>query len=114
MEDAKAIQGKGISGTIQGNTIVVASPSYVRELGIEVPPSSDEKAVTRVFVLSDGNLMGSITLSDTIREQSYQAISSLQKMGISCWMLTGDNEATAHAVSRELRMDGYFAEVLPR
>jgi Cu2+-exporting ATPase len=113
VEDAKAIQGKGISGTIKGSKILVASPSHVREIGIEVPPSDDEKAVTRVFVLSDEKLIGSITLSDTIREQSYKAISSLQKMGITCWMLTGDNEATARAVSKELGMDGYFAEVLP-
>ncbi|MDY0245085.1 MAG: copper-translocating P-type ATPase [Sphaerochaeta sp.] len=113
VEDAKAIKGKGISGTIHGSTILVASPSHVRELGFEIPPSSDEKAVTRVFVVSDEVLIGSIILSDTIREQSYQAISSLQKMGITCWMLTGDNEATAQAVSKELGMDGYFAEVLP-
>jgi len=113
VEDAKAIQGKGISGTIKGSKILVASPSHVREIGIEVPPSDDEKAVTRVFVLSDEKLIGSITLSDTIREQSYKAISSLQKMGITCWMLTGDNEATARAVSKELGMDGYFAGVLP-
>ncbi|MDD4302726.1 MAG: copper-translocating P-type ATPase [Sphaerochaeta sp.] len=113
VEDAKAIKGKGISGTIHGSTILVASPSHVRELGFEIPPSSEEKAVTRVFVVSDDVLIGSIILSDTIREQSYQAISSLQKMGITCWMLTGDNEATAQAVSKELGMDGYFAEVLP-
>ena len=58
-------------------------------------------------------LIGSITLSDTVRPESHGAIKTLQSMGIACWMLTGDNEATARAVSEELGMNGYFAEVLP-
>ena len=113
VDNAKAIKGKGISGTIKGSTVLVSSPSYVKQLGIEIPSIKDEKAVTRVFVLVDERLVGAITLSDTVRPESYKAISTLQSMGIKCWMLTGDNEATARAVSEELGMDGYFAEVLP-
>ena len=73
----------------------------------------DDQAYTRVYVLIDQQLAGAITLSDTIRESSYQAIKTLQSMGITCWMLTGDREATARAVSEQLGMDGYMAEVLP-
>jgi Cu2+-exporting ATPase len=113
VNDAKAIKGKGISGTIEGTKIVVASPSYIRQIGIDIPTNKDEKAVTRVYILANEKLIGSITLSDTIRPESYKAVSTLQSMGIKCWMLTGDNEVTAQAVSKELGMDGYFAEVLP-
>lgn len=113
VDGVQTIKGKGIEGTVDSAKVLISSPSHVRELGIEIPSIEDEKAVTRVFVLVDETLVGSITLSDTIRVESKQAVSTLQSMGIQCWMLTGDNEATAKAVSKELGMDGYFAEVLP-
>ncbi|HZJ86545.1 MAG TPA: HAD-IC family P-type ATPase [Erysipelotrichaceae bacterium] len=65
------------------------------------------------FLLINDKLIAAIGLSDKIREESLQAVQSLQKDGIKVWMLTGDNSKTAKAVSDQLGMDGYFAEVLP-
>jgi Cu2+-exporting ATPase len=112
-QEAQAIKGKGFSGKVDGSHVLITSPGYLRELGMDVPSAEDEEELTRVFVLVDKQLAGSIVLSDTIREESRQAVSTLQSMGITCWMLTGDNEATARSVSRKLGLDGYFAEVLP-
>jgi len=110
----QAIKGRGVVGTVDGQQIEVVSPGYLAEHGIDLPPSAAPRAgVTRVFVLVDGQLAGSIALSDTIRPESYKAIAELQRRGIKCWMLTGDNAATAEAVASELGMDGFFAEVLP-
>ncbi|WP_422482344.1 copper-translocating P-type ATPase [Pleomorphochaeta sp. DL1XJH-081] len=113
VDEVSAIKGKGIGGKVDGSAILVTSPSHARQLGIDIPSTKDELAVTRVFVLMETRLIGSITLSDTVRPESHGAIKTLQSMGIACWMLTGDNEATARAVSEELGMNGYFAEVLP-
>ena len=113
VQEAQAIKGKGFSGQVDGVHVLITSPGYLRELGMDVPSAEDEEELTRVFVLVDKQLAGSIVLSDTIREESRQAISTLQSMGITCWMLTGDNEATARSVSRKLGLDGFFAEVLP-
>jgi len=113
VQEAQAIKGKGFSGKVDGAQVLITSPGYLRELGMEVPSAEDEEELTRVFVLVDRQLAGSVVLSDTIREESRQAVSTLQSMGITCWMLTGDNEATARSVSRKLGLDGYFAEVLP-
>jgi Cu2+-exporting ATPase len=113
VDEVSAIKGKGIGGKVDGSAILVTSPSHARQLGIDIPSAKDEQAVTRVFVLVEKRLIGSITLSDTVRPESHGAIKTLQSMGIACWMLTGDNEATARAVSEELGMNGYFAEVLP-
>jgi Cu2+-exporting ATPase len=113
-EDFRAIKGKGVQGRVEGREAAVVSPGYLREQGIEAPPGSEARGgVTRVFVEAEGKLMGSIGLSDTIRPESYEAIRLLQKRGIKCWMITGDNQATAKAVAEQLGMDGYFAEVLP-
>jgi len=113
-DDFHAIKGKGVTGTVHGQTVEVVSPGYLEENDVQRPEEADNKGgVTRVFVLVDGSLAGSIALSDAIRPESYKAIQALHKRGIKCWMLTGDNEETAKSVADELGMDGYFAEVLP-
>jgi heavy metal translocating P-type ATPase len=109
-----AIKGKGVEGTVEGRNVAVVSPGYLREQGLELPQGGEAKAgVTRVFLQVDGQVVGSVALSDAIRPESYEAVRRLQKRGIKCWMITGDNRETAEAVARELGMDGFFAEVLP-
>lgn len=113
-DDFQAIKGKGVSGNVDGKSVRVVSPGYLESEGFEQPESAGYGGgVTRVFVILEGILAGSIALSDTIRPESYKAVKALQKRGIKCWMLTGDNAETAEAVSKELGMDGFFAEVLP-
>ncbi|MCF7929503.1 MAG: heavy metal translocating P-type ATPase, partial [Spirochaetales bacterium] len=113
-DNFEAIKGKGVQGTVDKKPVAVVSPGYLEEQNIEGPPDAEGRGgVTRVFVLVDNQVAGSIALSDTIRPESYRAIKALQRRGIKCWMLTGDNSETAEAVSKELGMDGYFAEVLP-
>jgi len=110
----KAIKGKGVEGKIDGRLVSIVSPKHLKELNIEIPLSLKPKTVeTTVFLLNDNKLIGAISLSDQIREESYEAIKELKEMGIKCWMLTGDNAQTAEHVSKELNLDGYFAEVLP-
>ncbi|MFW5861752.1 MAG: copper-translocating P-type ATPase [Spirochaetota bacterium] len=112
-EDFTAIKGKGVSGSLNGKTMLVASPGYLEEHNIDIPEIPSGIAATTVYLLEDDTPIGAISLSDTIREESREAIRQLQDEGILCYMLTGDNEATAKAVSDELNLDGYFAEVLP-
>jgi P-type Cu2+ transporter len=113
-EDFQTIKGRGVTGTVNGTAVKVVSPGYLREEKIPVPEGADHAAgITRVFILANNTVAGSISLSDTIRPESYKAIEELHSRGIKCWMLTGDNKETAQAVAEELGMDGYFAEVLP-
>ncbi|MEE8441916.1 MAG: copper-translocating P-type ATPase [Spirochaetia bacterium] len=110
----QAIKGKGVEGTVDGERIRVVSPGYLDQVGFSVPAGAEPKGgVTRVFVIANDKLVGSLALSDTIRPESYLAIRQLHDRNIKCWMLTGDNAETAKAVAEELGMDGHFAEVLP-
>jgi Cu2+-exporting ATPase len=113
----KAIKGKGAEGIIENKKITIASPAYVKELGLKVPDNLKGTEGTTVFLLvseqSKNVLVGAINLTDTIREESFKAINVLKKEGIKTWMLTGDNKAVAKNVSKALNLDGYFAEVLP-
>jgi Cu2+-exporting ATPase len=117
VEEFKAIPGKGAEGKVNGKHVMVVSPGFLREKGINV---EDKKVLeiafegkTVVYVLIDGELKGAIGLADIVRPESKEAISKLKEMGIKCMMLTGDNKQVAKWVSKEIGLDEYFAEVLP-
>ena len=114
VDDFQAVKGKGVIGTVSGKKIQIVSPGFLQEQNLDLPKGTEGKGgVTRVFILIQGKVAGSLALSDTIRPESYKAIKALQKRNIKCWMLTGDNKETAKAVANELGMNGFFAEVLP-
>lgn len=67
-----------------------------------------------VFLTENGKLIGSITVSDTIRDEAKKVISELKELGIkNTVMLTGDSKKTAEAVSRKLGIDNCKANLLP-
>jgi P-type Cu2+ transporter len=114
VSDFKAIKGAGVEGKVNGTSVKVVSPGYLKENEINLPKKlSIDASETTVFVVNEGDVNGVITLSDKIREESYDAINRLKKSGIKCWMLTGDNQGIAKKVSQKLDLDGFFAEVLP-
>jgi len=118
VEDFKAIPGKGAQGRVEGKQVKVVSPGYLRESNIsmrdERVDTFNSQGKTVVFVIIDGDLKGAVALADIIREESKEAISRLNEMGIKCMMLTGDNEPVARWVAEEVGLDEYFAEVLPQ
>lgn len=113
----KAIRGKGVEGIIDGTKMLAVSPGFLKEVGLEIPKEVNSFAGTTIFLLSKietkYNIIGIINLSDTVRKDSRQAVDALRKEGIKLWMLTGDNEKVAQEVSEELKLDGFFAGVLP-
>lgn len=117
VEEFNSITGKGIEGIVDGKTIKVVSPGFIKEHEFDYPEEKvDEisgQGKTVVFVIMDDQLCGAIALGDKIRESSRNAVQSLHDMGLECVMLTGDNRQTAEYVARELSIDQVFAEVLP-
>lgn len=112
--DFEAIKGKGVKGKVKGQTIMIVSPGYIRENNIDLPSQyEEEKGITTVYILKEYTLIGTISLADQIREESFQAIKELKNQGIKIWMLTGDSEDVAKYVSEKLGIAGYWAEVLP-
>ena len=68
---------------------------------------------TVIYVLVSDKVSGFISLADEIRPESGRAIERLHDANIKSILLTGDNNKVAESVSRQLNMDGYYAEVLP-
>jgi len=109
-----AITGKGIEAEVEGKNIKVVSPGYLKENNIALPDNyAGNNAETIVFIIVEGKLAGYISLGDKIRPESAEAIQTLHDNKIKSILLTGDNATVAKSVSEELKMDGYFAEVLP-
>jgi Cu+-exporting ATPase len=72
-----------------------------------------DEGKTAMLVAVGQQLSGVIAVADTVKENSKEAIRSLQALGLEVVMLTGDNQATAQAIAREVGVDRVLAEVLP-
>ena len=113
-ENFRAITGKGVEATVEGYDVKVVSPGYLRDEKITIPEGAyGSAAETVVFVLIDQKLTGYVALADEIRPESAAAIKVFKENNIKVYMATGDNEVVGKAVSEELGLDGFFAEVLP-
>jgi P-type Cu2+ transporter len=112
--DFKAITGKGVEAKVDSGHVMVVSPGYLKENDLSLPADFNaEASETTVFVLIDNELAGYISLSDSIRPESAEAVQTLHKNGIKSVLLTGDNRQVAESVSRKLGIDQFYAEVLP-
>lgn len=109
-----AITGKGIEADVEGKNVKVVSPGFLTEKSIAMPSNAFTTAAeTVVFVIVNDQLVGFIALADEIRPESKEAIQTFKDNNIKVLMATGDNKTVAEAVSKELGLDGFYAEVLP-
>lgn len=116
VDDFNYMQGIGVRGIVNGKNVLSVGPNYFRQENRSLPtlPNSIDQSIETIsFLLIDTEPVGIITLADSIRETSKEAVEQLKQMHIKSFLLTGDNEQIASAVSKKLGMDGYLANVLP-
>ena len=111
--DVKNLKGEGVTGSIHSDSIKIVSPGYLKKNDIEINDKAENEDETTVFVLVNDHPIGMISLSDEIRDESYEAVKRLKQQNITIWMLTGDTEKIAKKVSDELELDGFIGEILP-
>jgi len=115
--DFEAMKGRGVSGSVDGRRVLVVSPGYLRENGIEAADEGlrehREQGRTVSYVLVEETVVGALALGDTTRPEAKEAVNALHGMNIRCVMMTGDSESVAGAVAETLGIDEFFAEVLP-
>jgi len=116
----EALKGRGVQGTVGGTAVYAGGPRLLAHLDIQLPPAIadfSEKAGNKgqavIYLIRNDAVIAAFALADVIRPESRQAIQKLHEMGIEVAMLTGDSEDVAKAVAAELKIDRYFAEVLP-
>lgn len=104
--------GEGLEGEVEGNKVKVVGPNYMRKHNWKMPEMKG-KTGTLVYIIIDEKVAGSFSFTDQIRGESAKAIQLLHDKGIKNILITGDNEQVAEEVAQELKMDGYYANVLP-
>lgn len=110
--DYKEISGYGISVTADNKKILAGNSKLMTAEQIHYKPC--DKAGTKVYIAVDGKYAGCILIADEIKEDSKRAIAELKRIGIEkTVMLTGDDEMIGKAVSQELGLDEYYAQLLP-
>lgn len=106
----------GVFATVDGAQIRVGGPRLLEGIGAgEIPAATGwrEDGAIILHVVRDGVVIGGIKLADEVRPESRQAVDALHKLGIQIVMITGDAEAVAQSVGRELGVDRVFAGVRP-
>jgi Cd2+/Zn2+-exporting ATPase len=117
--DVRAIEGKGLEGTVGGSLLVIGSHRLAEERGVCSPAieevlgrlERDGKSVMLVWRTS--GVLGVLAVADTLRATSIEAVQRLHARGIRLAMLTGDNATTAAAVAAPARIDDVRANLLP-
>ena len=119
-KDFKSITGKGLVCEIDGNKVSAGNISLMESENIEIPEEVllkyrqlENESRTTIFLAVNDEIKGIVTLFDQIKPNSKRTIEELHKMGITTYMLTGDNEKTALAVADAVGIDNVKANVLP-
>ena len=115
----ESLPGNGLRAFLEGKELLGGSLKYLAGRGLVAEADARradalaEQGKTPLLFALDGKLAGLIAVADPIRQDSAQAIRELRNMGIQTVMLTGDNERTAQAISRQAGVDQVIAGVLP-
>ncbi len=116
----ESLTGSGIKATLDGELTYIGKPELFKELGFNFEKIiSDieelaQEGKTVILVGRSEKIQGIIALRDEIRTEAKEIISDLHSMGIKVIMLTGDNENTARAISKEIGIDYYKADLKPK
>lgn len=112
LHDVREIPGQGVEAHLNGAQVCAGNDKLMQTLGLCV--STVSGAGTVVHLARDGVYCGHILISDRIKPDAEQAVRQLRRCGVKkLYMLSGDRRETAEAVSKTLRLDGVYAELLP-
>ena len=110
--DVEELGGCGLTARVDGHAVAVGNKRLMEKLGLN--PAEPQQAGTVVFVAVDGVYAGWILLGDVVKDRAREAIRGLKAEGISkTVMLTGDTDAAARHVARELGIDELHSRLLP-
>lgn len=117
----ESVAGHGVEGVVAGRPYYVGNAKYLRSKGVKLESyletranELEQAAMTVVWVSDDERSLGIISVVDKVKQSSAEAVSRLHDMGITIYMLTGDNRATAEAVASQVGIQYYKASVLPQ
>lgn len=110
------VAGMGVQARLKNQQVLVGRLSLMRAHDIILPPAFKAATYkdTAAFVAVDGQLAGVISFRDELRAESKDTLRRIRQLGIThSLMVTGDNQATAQAIAKQLGISEVTAEALP-
>jgi Cu+-exporting ATPase len=118
--DFESVTGQGVRGRSEAHVLALGNTALMKENGVAVDQISDavdqlrREGRTVIFLSVDSKLAGAVAVGDPVKDTTPAALQALKADGLRLVMLTGDNQATAHAVAANLPIDEVIAEVQPK
>lgn len=116
----KAVPGRGIDASIFGRRVLAGNLKLMIENNIDASEAGRDaeefsgSGRTLMYVAVDGKLAALMAAADTVKQSSREAIGKLKKLGISVYMITGDNKNTANVIAREVGIHNVLTDVMPQ
>lgn len=121
MEEFESLTGLGVRGKINGTYYYAGNRRLLETHHLTVSPALTEEAArlsqeakTVIWLADSQQALGLVAIADRIKPTSKEAVRQLQEMGISTYMLTGDNPETAQRIAAQCGITHFQAEVLPQ
>ncbi|NHI06037.1 copper-translocating P-type ATPase [Streptomyces sp. KO7888] len=121
-EDFANVPGLGVQGVVDGHAVLVGREQLLAEWAMELPvglarakADAETAGRTAIAVAWDGEARAVLEVADAVKDTSAEAITRLRALGLTPVLLTGDNQAVAASVAREVGIDPehVIAEVMP-
>ncbi|MEV0239811.1 heavy metal translocating P-type ATPase [Streptomyces sp. NPDC050674] len=120
-EDFVNVPGLGVQGVVEGHAVLVGRERLLADWAMALPEglagartAAEEAGRTAVAVAWDGEARAVLEVADAVKDTSAEAVGRLRALGLTPILLTGDNEAVARSVAREVGIEEVIAEVLPQ
>ncbi|PJE58291.1 MAG: copper-translocating P-type ATPase [Candidatus Portnoybacteria bacterium CG10_big_fil_rev_8_21_14_0_10_36_7] len=124
VKNFNAMPGHGLEGIITinnqdqkfyfGNRRLMSSKNIDVSNHAKEIEKFEEEGNTAMILSNELQALGMITVSDTLKDGSKEAVKSLHNLGLKVIMITGDNQRTAKAIAKEVGIDDVLADVLPQ
>ena len=117
--DYRLLPGQGLEAQVNGKLTFAGNTKLMEAVSVDIERFADvakelaHNGKTPLYFAQEGKLLGIITVADTVKPTSKEAIAQLRKLNIKTIMLTGDNKLTAEAIHRQVGLDQVIAELLP-
>jgi len=120
VESFQNIEGKGVTGIVEGKALIVGRPSLLEDWAIKIDEATleqkqrfERQGRTVVLAAWDGEFRGLLSVADQVKPTSAEAIAQFKQIGLTPILLTGDNEIVANEIASEVGIERVIAEVLP-
>ena len=120
-EDFANVPGLGVQGVVEGHAVLVGRERLLADWAMRLPEglagakaAAEDAGRTAIAVAWDGEARAVLEVADAVKDTSAEAVGRLRALGLTPILLTGDNEAVARSVAREVGIEEVIAEVLPQ